>query len=319
MQHRNRIALGVVCLGCGIGTYMVLNSLNSPSSIAKLQSVENLRHKSTSSYEKELQKFVAQYDSSHSKTDQDAVISAKLRLGYALAKKGDYTQARSTLLSASKNSGTGTPNPDYGTLEDQARYQAIVCLVADKKVEAARKEFLQFIKDRPTSALAIQCFRRLVRLNGGVPRKSDQEAFERADSLHQAEVQRQLASCGPLVINRLLTKLAYQVPQIEELMEECKTNESGTDLESMRRVLQRRGLNWTGYALNRQDFSKMPLPCIWMQQDHYVLVEAVTPEFALVFDPMFNGLRKEQLPPIDDRKFSAIVLAQTMNNVRSGS
>ncbi|MEI7986677.1 MAG: hypothetical protein WCI55_13710, partial [Armatimonadota bacterium] len=90
--------------------------------------------------------FVAKNAESKDKTIQTAVTRARMTTAYESAKKRDFTTARAEFIEASyKHKGTDAMDPGFGTLSDQAAYQAIVCLDADGKKEEAIKEFRKFM------------------------------------------------------------------------------------------------------------------------------------------------------------------------------
>lgn len=96
--------------------------------------------------------IIAQNERSKDKKAQDEVAAARMRLGYVLAKSDGYAKAREVFLAAAKSyKGTGAVDPEWGRLDDQAAYQAAVCLVGEGKKDEARNEFRQILKDRPLS------------------------------------------------------------------------------------------------------------------------------------------------------------------------
>ena len=103
-------------------------------------------------------------ESSKDKKAQDEVGAARMHLGYVVAKTEGYAKAREVFLAAAKSyKGSGAMDPEYGRPDDQAAYQAAVCLVAEGKKGQARKEFEQLIKERPKSPVIYQAFRRMQR------------------------------------------------------------------------------------------------------------------------------------------------------------
>lgn len=207
-------------------------------------------------------------------------------------------------------------DPEWGSLTDQASYQATVCLVADGKTAQAAEEFRRFMKERPYSPLVSASFKRLVRLNGGKPTDSDLELMEAAQAKQDKKIQFETSVCGPKTIAYLLQKglignWSTKKADYEELAKKCGTANGGTTIEGMRDGLRALGIESYGYRVNRQDLARIQVPAILLIQDHYVALLAITKDGARVYDPRIDSEQTLKLPKFDDPDFfvNAIVFA----------
>jgi hypothetical protein len=239
---------------------------------------------------------------------QEEVAAVRMRMGYLTASTTSFEAARQVFLETeTEYAGTGAIEPSFGTLPDQAAYQAAVCLVADGKIDEASEEFRRFIQERPLSPLVHASHRRLMRLapEGAV----DHNRLLQAAVTQQEENMRFEASvCGPKVIEELLRRSNQPTKSYTEIAELCGTTEEGTTLEGMRQGLKALGHESWGYRVNRKDFARLPLPAIYLGQDHYVLLLYIAPLKAIVYDPIYRSQRAVDLPPLDDLDFTATVL-----------
>lgn len=245
--------------------------------------------------------------SSADKNTQDEVGLARIRLGYIAAKQKDFTKARTWFQQASKEyQGTGERDPDYGGIDDQAAYQAAVCLNAAGKKTEAEEAFIAFLVERKSSPLIHAAFSRLKRLNGKT--KPQYEALlQAAVSFQELQIRQDLASCGPRAIEHLLKLVGKPTPlaTIEKL---CDAGTDGATMDSIKYTLKTLGIPTFGYRLNRQDFLALALPAILLQQKHYVVLTAISAENITFYDPIFKSERTSSLPSFDDKQFTADVL-----------
>lgn len=247
--------------------------------------------------------------SKRSPNEADVVARRVMSTGYAMAQKRDFKSARQAFLAVDREySGVGSRDPDYGTIPDQAKYQSIVCLVADGKKEEAKKEFRAFLRERPTSNLAALAFRRLVRLNGGVEDPNDIALYEHALNLQAAATKRAIASCGPKVLQHYLATYQHVSPPYAEIVSVARQTEEGTSMLDMIRALVRYKVSADARELNSTDFLREPAPFIWLKDDHYVLVEKIGRTEITLWDPMQDGSHTQKPPAEDDAEFRAPIL-----------
>ncbi len=254
-------------------------------------------------------RIIADLKSSPNPEVQDEVGSVRIRLGYTAAKRKDFDEAREVFLEAEKKyKGTGAMSADFGGIPDQGAYQAAVCLIAEGKQAEAHQAFLRFISDHPLSPLVHAAYKRLVRMNGGEEDKQGQDLLQGAIAKQEKYVRFETSVCGPKTLSYLLKALGRPDPGYEELAKRCDTNDNGTSLEGMLKGLKSCGLGGYAAKVNRKDLASLPLPAVWLIQDHYVVLLAVEPTRALVFDPRRKGESHERLPAIGDPDFTAIVI-----------
>lgn len=218
---------------------------------------------------------------------QDDVAAARIRLGYLAAERKDYEAARSTFLDTAREyGGKGEIGEDFGSLADQARYQAIVCLVAQGKVRDARREFRAFLKDHPLSLLCQAAHRRLARLNGGASDPGDDRLLDDAVRLQSAFVKRETALCGPKVLAMLLKEETGKPIDFHHVARQAGADEHGASMDGLRRAARSHGLELYGYLLSGRDVQRLERPAILLQGDHYVLLRSARSGNAVVADTL---------------------------------
>lgn len=259
------------------------------------------------------QKLTAVIESGKANPDpqvQDQVASAGMTLGYLHARRGDYVKARETFISVSENyAGTDALDPDFGKLDDQAAYQAIVCLQAEGKIKEATAAYIAYIETRPLSPLVHAIYKRLTKDEKDQGKRDEyQRLLQTAITKQEAHARAEIAACGPRVILELFRRDGTALPSIESLTKQCGTNDKGTTLEGMVKALTAHGYSAEGHLLNRVDFAKTALPAIWLAKEHYLLLTKVEAGHATAYDPMTKTERKFRLPAIDDAEFTATVL-----------
>jgi len=244
---------------------------------------------------------------SKDKKAQDEVAAARMRVGYIVARTEGYAKAREVFLKAAEEyRGTHATDPEFGALDDQAAYQAAVCLAAQGKKEQAREEFKKIIKERPKSPVIYQAFRRLNRL--GDPNKEEESLMQASIAKQEAWLRFEISVCGPKSIAYLLEKLGKPSKDYREIAKLCRTNDQGTTMQGMRDGLKALGVVTEGLMVNRKDFANLSLPAIWLDQDHYTVLTSIKGDTAMVFDTRFQCQRAVKLPDEDDPAFMATVL-----------
>jgi len=244
---------------------------------------------------------------------QDHVTRAKIELAYQVADRGDFKAARVAFQTAAEqHKGTQAMHPAYGTLSDQAAYQAIVTLVAQGKKEEAIAEFRAFIKDRQQSPLVHAAFRRLERLHGGKATQQDEDLLQAAVTAQEKRIRFETSVCGPKVIEKLFALQGKKSPDYKNIAKMADTTDEGTTLVGMRKALKALGQDSFALELNRKDLASVKLPAIWLSTDHYVLLLKVGESMALVYDPIWSSEREVQLPPLDNAEFRAVLLTSEL-------
>lgn len=238
---------------------------------------------------------------------QDAVALARIRLGYLAANKRDFEGARSQFAQAARGyRGEGKISPGYGSVPEEAAYQAAVCLQAAGKKDAARQAFKTFIQTRPLSGLAYAAYRRLVRLDG--PNPAYDALIQSATKKQEAHARFEMTVCGPKALAKLLQLTKNEKRDYRDLARMCHTGPKGTTADDMRHAMRDLGFDTFGVQVDRRDFARLQTPCILLEAEHYFVLETVAPDSATVYDPLFASERKVKLPALDDPQFTAIVL-----------
>jgi hypothetical protein len=256
---------------------------------------------------KHYEKIVKENKSVKDPKIQDVVATSRMKLGYLAAHKNDFKGARQQFLESAKEyKGTGVKSPDYGSLPDQAEYQAAVCLMADGKEEEAKAAFVSFLKTRWDSPLIHGAYQRLQRLGG-----DDEETtalLQTAVAKQEEAARFESVVCGPKAIVKLLTYLNKPWKSYQEIAKLCETGERGTSIEGMRNGMKALGVPTFAFVVNRKDFESLPLHSIWLNGDHFFILLSVENGKARVFDPTSDGERMLPLPPVNDSTFSAPVI-----------
>ena len=199
--------------------------------------------------------YIAINESSKDVKVQTLVTRARMTEAYAAAKKRDFPAARAEFIEASyKHKGTDAMNPEFGSLPDQAVYQAIVCLEAEGKKEEAAKEYRKFMEERKLSPLIHACARRLERLNGEKLLAEDQARLEAGIAEQEKRIRFETSVCGPKCLEKILPALGQPAKDYKQLAKICKTTDQGTTMEGLKKGCEELGLKPIGLELNSKDF-----------------------------------------------------------------
>lgn len=259
--------------------------------------------------ERELSVLVKEYEGSADPHVQDQVGVARLQLGYAAARQGDYRRARAYFQDAEdKYRGTDFQTADFGGIEDQAAYQAAVCLAASGEKTQAVRAFLAFLDQHPTSPLIKAAHRRLLKLDPASRERYDDLLQQKLDA-QGAKARLERATCGPKALAYLLERVRGIEVDYQALVAECGTTEEGTTLADMKRALAGRGIPSYGYELARADFARLRLPALWLRGEHFLVVEDIGPASVTFYDPTRAARVTEPLAPPSDTQFLATVLS----------
>jgi hypothetical protein len=271
----------------------------------------------------DLHGYVAAHNNDKNPVVQDKVGEAEMHLAFSAANKSwtapkdaavktkSFEEARTSFLAAAKTKGEGNADPNYGTIQEQAAYQAAVCLVAENKPDQATKEFEQFMRDRPLSPLCKACYDRLNRING--------KHTDEADGLYQSDLKAQekrvrfeVSVCGPKAIEALLPLVGKPKKSYVELAKLCGTTDGGTSIAGMRRALKSLGLESFGVELNAPDFAQVQTPALLLKNNHYLVLKSIKNGKAEIYDPTTKKTTLSNLPKNDDAEFTATVLTLTV-------
>jgi hypothetical protein len=254
--------------------------------------------------------FVAKNEASKDVKVQTAVTRARMSNAYQIAQKKDFAKARAEFMQASyQHKGSDAMNPAYGTLTDQAAYQAIVCLEADGKKDEAAREYRKFMEERKLSPLVHACFRRLERLNGNKPKPEDEALLQVGIDAQEKQIRFETSVCGPKALEKLLPLYGKPAKDYKEIAKLAGTTDEGTTMEGLKTASEELGLQPVGLDLNAKDFNAMKKPFIRLLGDHYLLVLEIKDGQALIFDSRFRSEDWVPLPKEDDGQFRATVLA----------
>lgn len=226
---------------------------------------------------------------------QDSVAVARIRLGYLASKDGDFATAKTRFIEASKDyRGTGHGN-EYGTLPQQADYQAAVCRTK-LLPESAAKQLEMFIQENPLSPMTHAAFRRLETLNGGAATDKQEALMQIAVTKREQHLKWQLALCGPKAILEVLRRNSLPLPSVDEVAAKCETTEKGTTMKGMVAGLDAYGFSGVGYEFAAKDLRELPLPSIWLNDDHYLVILKVDRRRLEVYDPVGDTVEWQELP-----------------------
>ncbi len=263
---------------------------------------------------KKYKEFVEKHAATKDPVVQDQVGTARLKIGYIAAHEKNWVLARESFLEADEQTKGTKRTSDFGTVNEQGAYQAIVTLEASGKVDEAKKQYRLFIEQRPMSGLCMACYRRLVRLNGGKPTEELTRLIESATKQQDANTRFESAVCGPKTLAYLCQIGAIKVGTVpcdyKSIAKFCGTTDSGTTVEGMIKGIKALGGEASAYRVNRQDLEKVQLPAIILIGDHFVTLLEVKPDSMKVYDTVVNGERAIKIPDLRNPDFyvNAILL-----------
>lgn len=253
----------------------------------------------------DLMHVVSRFRGSSSKLEQDEVTASRIRLGFVSAKEADFDEAADWFEQAeAMHQGGDTADPDFGTLPDQAAYQASVCRAKNLPPGQASKTYLEFARSHPRSPLVYAAFKRIQRLQD--PPEAMVRQFDAIAKEQDEWIRRETALCGPKALARVLEVFELEPPPLERLAALCNTTNQGTTLSAMREALKHLGLRAVGMRVNSLDFAKLPRGALWLKDGHFLVFEAAKEDRFLVFDPIAGKVQERPLP--DDVQFTADVL-----------
>lgn len=273
--------------------------------IQKLAQAETLP---TSEKRKYFGSFIEENAGSRDEKVQDAVTSARMRLAY-MESGAKPEVARELFLEAEeKHSGSEAMDPSFGAMPDQARYQAINCLMIGGKTEQARDEYMAFLKERPLSPLVFGVHKRLLKL------RTEGESREEIDRLLQVAVdkqdehgKREMALCGPRCIEKLVELSERGEIQLSDIEKQAGTTLNGTSMSGMVSALGAAGFQAEGLLVSHADFKTQKLPFIWLDKGHYLLVHSRKNNKFVAYDPFIRNDREIAIPKAE-AQFSATIL-----------
>lgn len=239
--------------------------------------------------------FVEEHRENSDPFIQDGVAVARIRLGYLASKEGDFATAKTRFIEASRDYRGTSHSSEYGTLPQQADYQAAVCRTKLSPNSAAA-QLEVFIEKNPLSPMTHAAFRRLQALNGGVATPRQEALMQAAVTKREKHLKWQLALCGPKAVLEVMRRHSLPLPSAEEVASKCETTDKGTTMTGMVRGLEAYGFAGTGYELAARDLHELPLPSIWLNADHYLVILKVDGRRFEVYDPVGDTVEWQELP-----------------------
>lgn len=261
------------------------------------------------------EEFVEENKSSKNPEVQDEVASARMRIGYIAAKKDDFVEARQVFLEADKEyKGTEVESSDYGSLDDQAAYQAIVCLENTGDKPGAEKEYARFIAERKLSPLVHACWKRLKKLNGGKAKPEHDALLQAAVTASEQHGRLESAMCGPKAIVEVVKRTQGRELDYKAVAKACKADKDGTTMANLMVALDTYGFACEALELNANDFRKLAIPAIWLKDNHYVAIVDRIGNDIRVYDSLDNSRSLVKLPPLENADFRANVIVLKLRN-----
>jgi len=327
-QRKTGLWIGAVAaVGIGVACFVLLQPhpthkikkmplAMQNDNIPKPSEADKLYASSPKVAKEKYQAFVKKYTASHDPKVQDQVGTARLKVGFLAAHQRNWTEARTAFLAADKQTKGTDQTGDFGTVNEQGAYEAIVCLDAAGKKEEAKKQYIDFIKNRPLSALCMACYRRLKRLNGGKTTEELDALIQSATTKQDANAKFESSVCGPRTLAHLcdlgVIKPGNQPHDYKAIAKLCHTKDTGTSIAGMLDGLKALGVQATAYKVNRQDLAKLKTPAILLWGDHYLTLVAVKDRAVRVFDTLTHTEHDLTIPNVDDPDF--FVNAILLNN-----
>lgn len=305
------LAFGLVLVGCSNEKALTAEARTVSPALEAVAGAATAEEKLV-----RLNSLVEEHKDSKDPEKQDLVAEARIRSGYILAQEGEFDQAKKSFdVAADEYRGTGAIEPGYGSLDDQAAYQAAVCLAADGKTEEAEKAFLDFLKNRPLSPLVHAVHRRLVKaLKPGESRESLDTLLQTAMTKQEEWSKRELANCGPRVIEYYAKHFLGKEVDFDALRKSCGTDDDGTSMAGMAKGFEGLSVRAVGMELSYKDIHSLEFPAVLLHEDHYVLLLKIEDKKLHYYDPMYKSRQSAALPTKNQDSFLATVLALRPDN-----
>lgn len=322
MNWKRISAISVLSLAA-ITVYVVVSKPNTDYRSPEQKALANaLASKSSDAREAErkLENLIADTTFSHDPEIRDIGGRAKIELAYMAANEGDHEKAKNLFEDVDENlDGSGKIDPSFGTLNDQAAYQAIALLMKDGKTAEAEKALLIFVDERPLSPLVHGAVSRLNKLKPE-NREAHNKLLDEAIAKQDAYAKERVAMCGPMVVSRAIELLGKTKVSEDDIAKIAGTSiEEGTTMSGLQESLSKYGFTSKGMMLNFEDFMSVELPFIWLVGDHYRLVENRRDMTLQVYDPMINGKDEIKLSKKNSDQFQTAVLLITKKNSDKGN
>jgi ABC-type bacteriocin/lantibiotic exporter with double-glycine peptidase domain len=103
--------------------------------------------------------------------------------------------------------------------------------------------------------------------------------------------QQAASDCGGAALMMIFNRYGIHA-EYGQLLRRLQTSASGTAMLNMREVARAEGLVCEGWRLAARDLPSIPLPAVLLlRRDHFVVVDRIEPDHALVLDPARGRLR----------------------------
>lgn len=306
-----------LCAVLGVGVILVPRMIASTNAKSGAERSAKLNSAKIPTSVAELDTRISSFENPERPIVQDQIAALRMDSAYQIAKHEGYGAARKVFKqTVASYKGTQVRDESYGTIPDQAAYQAAVCLEADGKKAEAIAEYTAYLTQRPRSPLCHGVHRRLSKLDPKNQAKYDQ-MLQNCVTAREKFIREEMAMCGPKVIAYLAEQLKFEAAEfkgvpISELQRKIAskigTSEEGTTLSQLQTGFRLFGIGSSGQLLNSIDFHKEQTPFVLLGDSHYQLVIEKDAESAVVYDPMTSSQKRMQLPKISDAEFSANIL-----------
>lgn len=261
----------------------------------------------------------------HSLGERRHAVQARQVLAYAYARQNNLKTAQSQFALLRQEAAAlpdrGKQDRSLGadpqpTLEEEAAFQHAVCTGAVENHPAAEAEYRQFMQAYPESPLVQAAVKRIARFHDGNVSPADaaiwQQAMQIAKTRQKARV-REASLCGPECLAEMLRRRG-ETADVHALAQEMDTSDQGTSLAALAQAAKRRGFASKGLALTAKGLTQQKLPLVALvNPNHFVIVEALTPEQITIWDPDARGVGKadrKSLPLTEwSRNWQGIALA----------
>ena len=315
-----------ICVAGAVGVLVALGVLNSRHATPRLakhllpvadnvprpKEADRLYVSNPKVAAEKYKEFVAKHAAAKDPVIQDQVGTARLKIGYIAAHDKNWVLARQSFLAADKQTKGTESTGDFGTVNEQGAYEAIVCLEADGKQDEARVRYTEFIKQRPLSPLCMACYRRLTRLNGDKSTPELEHLIETATRKQDANAKFESSVCGPKTIAYLFDSGALnagnQPHDYKTVAKLCHTTDSGTTITGMLDGFKAFGIKAAGYKVNRQDLVRVKSPAVLLWGTHYIALLKVDSRSILAYDSFTRSERNFSIPALDDPDFFVNVI-----------
>lgn len=233
-------------------------------------------------------------DSTISKIEKNRMnedlVSIRRSEALQATRQNNYEDAYTTL--ADTIDGYTGKNPynyfTYSTTLEDLNYQKALALLANGEEKQAVEEFKNFIEMNPRSYLSTRAQQKLVEIAPDEAEKIQPADYEASTFQSGMLEPGKACICGPVSLRVALKEEGIQA-DLKTLMSNGNTTMDGTTVEGMLMASQLAGKQAYAYKFDfNTDLNDLPLPAVFLMNDHYITVTERTKKDYMVYDSLIG-------------------------------